>query len=322
MWKTIIRRLIILIPQLLVISAFLFFLAWHMPGDALTGMGEDPTVNREQLEIRRQELGLNDPWPQQYLRWLGNLVRGDFGQSVNHHRDVLPLIGERLTNTFWLALMTIILIYLIAIPLGIVAGRYNDKIPDRLIGIYTYFALALPVVVFALVVLLIFGFRLGWVPTRGSVTLEAYAAGGVTWFLSRLHHMVAPALTAALLGTIFTIQFLRSQIVNLKTSDYVMTARSKGTPESKIYTRHILRNSLIPVAANAGLVIVGLFSGAILLETVFTFPGMGRLFMDSIQQRDFTVVNAIVMITSFLTAMGVLLSDIILAALDPRIRIK
>jgi len=321
MHKTIIRRLLILIPQLLVISMIVFVLAWIMPGDALQGR-EDPTLNMEMLERQRELLGLNDPWYQQYARWLGNILRGDFGQSISNASPVLPLIGQRLTNTFWLALMTLILIYIIAIPLGIFAGRYNDRIADRAIGVYTFFALALPTVVFGIVLLLVFGFRLQWVPIRGSVTLEAHAAGGIQYLLSRLHHMILPAVTGALLGTIGIIQYLRGEIIAYKSSDYVMTARSKGTPENKIYSRHILRNALIPVASNAGLAIVGLFSGAVFIENVFSFPGMGRLFLDSIITRDFTVVNALILLFAFLIAVGVLLSDIFLATLDPRIRIK
>lgn len=311
-----------MIPQLLAISLFIFILAYNMPGDALTGRGEDPTICPEQLAIRRQELGLNDPWYQQYANWMGNIIRGDFGYSIANSAPVLPLIGQRLTNTFWLALMTLFLIYLIALPMGVIAGRYNDKVVDRAIGFYTYLAMAIPTVVFALINLLIFGFRLQWLPIRGSVTLEAHAIGGLTYLLSRLEHMILPALTAALLGTIGIIQYLRGEIVNYKSSDYVTTARSKGTPEGKIYSRHILRNALIPIASNVGLAIVMLFSGAIFIEQIFSFPGMGRLFMDSIGQRDFTVVNAIVLINAFLIAIGVLISDIVLTALDPRIRIK
>jgi len=302
---------------------FIFILAWNMPGDALSGMGEDPTIDADLLEIRRERLGLNDPWYQQYGRWLGNIVfRLDFGMSVTHSSPVLSLIGQRLINTFWLALMTLGLIYLMAIPLGIIAGRYNDKPPDKVIGVYTYFALALPTVIFALILILIFGFRLEWFPTRGSVSIDAHAAGGLHYLASRIYHMFLPAMTGALLGTIAIIQYLRGEIINSKSSDFVMTARSKGVPEGKIYTRHILRNALIPIASNAGLALVGLFAGAIFIENIFGFPGMGRLFVDSIVQRDFTVVNALVMLFAFMTAVGVLLSDIILAMVDPRIRIK
>jgi len=322
MHKTIIRRFLILIPQLFVISVFMFILAYFMPGDALTGRTEDPTVSLERITQLRQELGLNDPLPQQYIRWIGGIVlRGDFGHSIIHQRPVLGLIGERLANTFWLALFTLILIYLIAIPCGLIAGRYNDRVVDRAISFYTYLALAMPTIVFALIMLLIFGFRLQWFPVRGSVDMTVIPG---TWgfLMSRMYHMTLPAITAALLGTVGIIQYLRSEIVRYKSSDFVTTARSKGVPVRKIYSRHIFRNALIPLASNIGFIIVTLFAGAIFIETIFSFPGMGKLFIDSITARDFTTINALVMLFAFLIAMGALLSDIILTIVDPRIRIK
>ena len=322
MYKTIIRRVLILIVQLFAISLIMFLIASIIPGDVLTGLTEDPTISGERLEAMREQLGLNDPWPIQYGRWIGGIVlRGDFGHSFTHRRPVMDVIGERLSNTFVLAVFTLILIYLIAIPLGIIAGRYNDKPVDRAISVYTYIALAMPTVVLALIGLLIFGFRLQWVPIRGSVGI-GLDPWSFEWILSRLHHMILPAVTAALLGTIGIIQYLRGEIVRYKYSDFVTTARAKGVPERKLYSRHILRNALIPIASNMGLAIVGLFTGAIFIETIFSFPGMGRLFLDAITGRDFIIVNAIVMIIAALTALGVLLSDIILTIVDPRIRIR
>jgi peptide/nickel transport system permease protein len=315
--------MLIMIPQLIVISILLFVLAWVMPGDALTGRTEDPRVSPERIEQLREQLGLNDPPHQQYFRWIGNIVlRGDFGFSVTHARPVMEVIGERARNTFWLALFTAALTYLIAIPLGIIAGRYNDKLIDRGIGVYTYLALAMPTIVFALINLLIFGFKLEWFPVRGSVTLEAAQAGGFAYLLSRLHHMILPAITSALLSTIGIIQYLRGEIVRFKASDFVTTARSKGVPESKIYSVHIFRNALIPIASNIGFIIVGLLVGSIFIERIFSYPGMGLLFLTSITGRDFTTVNALVMLFAVLIALGALLSDIILTIVDPRIRIK
>jgi peptide/nickel transport system permease protein len=323
MHKTIIRRFLILIPQLFVISLLMFLLAYNMPGDALTGLTENPRVSPERLAEMREQLGLNDPWPQQYARWIGGIVlRGDFGHSVTHLRPVIGLIGERAANTFWLALFATALTYMIAIPLGIIAGRYNDKLGDKVIGVYTYMAMAMPTVIFALINILIFGFRLEWFPVRGTVTLEAFEAGGLTYIISRLHHMIVPAMTMALLNGIMILQYLRGEIVNHKSSDYVMTARSKGVPERVLYSRHIFRNALIPVASNIGFVVVTLLAGSVFIEQIFSFPGMGRLFLDSVTGRDYTTVNALIMIFAILYAVGSLLSDIILTIVDPRIRIK
>jgi peptide/nickel transport system permease protein len=169
--------------------------------------------------------------------------------------------------------------------------------------------------------LLVFGFRLQWFPRSGSVGI-GLDSWSLDWILSRLYHMFLPALTAALLSTIGIIQYLRTQIIAMKYSDYVTTARSKGVPEAKVYTRHLLRNAFIPIAANIGFLIVTLVGGSVLIETIFMYPGMGHLFVESINNRDFTVVNAIVMMMAALTVVGALLSDIILTIVDPRIRIR
>ena len=323
MHKTIIRRILILIPQLLVISVIIFLMAIAMPGDALTGFTENPNLSFEQIEAQREALGLNDPWHVQYARWISGIVlRADFGDSVIHARPVVNVIGERLYNTFWLALLTFTLTYLLAVPFGIISGRYSGKFVDRIISTYTYFALAMPLVVLALIILLVFSFNLGLFPFRGSVSIEALDGNVFRYLLSRLHHMVLPAFTGAILGTVGIIQYLRNEIADYKSADFVTTARSKGVPERIIYSRHIFKNALVPMVSNIGFVLVALFAGAVLTETVFSYPGMGLLFLESIRLRDFTVVNAIVIIIAALTALGGLLSDILLTIVDPRIRIR
>ena len=323
MYKTIIRRLLILIPQLFAISLFVFILAWFMPGDALTGLTSDPTISPDRLAYLRDRYGLNDPWYRQYVRWLrGIVLRGDFGFSIPHARPVMDIISERIANTFRLAIMVTLLTYLIGVPLGIIAGRYHGRPIDKGIGVYTYVALAMPTVVFALINLLIFGFRLGWAPVMGSVDIAVVGGPPLAYWLSRLHHLILPAITAALLGTIGIVQYLRSEIIDYEVSDFVMTARSKGVPSNKVYSRHIFKNALIPLVSDIGFVIVGLVSGSIFIERIFSFPGMGLLFLDSIMNRDYPVVIALIIITAALIAIGGLLSDIILTIVDPRIRVK
>ena len=321
MWKTIVRRLLILIPQLLVLSVLIFMLAQLMPGDALRGV-VGPGISAERIEEMRELHGLNDPWYVQYVRWMrGILIEGDFGRSVSHMRPVTDIIGERLGNTVRLSLLTTFFTYLIAIPLGLIAAKKNGRGPDRVIMVYTFIALSMPTVVFSLINILVFSFRAGWFPWSGSVDAAA-VAGTFGYFLSRLHHLILPALTLALLATVGTIYFLRSEIIDYESSDFVNTARSKGVPERHIYTRHILRNSLIPIAGNAGSVIIMLFSGSIFIENVFSYPGMGQLFLSSIVARDFPVANTLVMFYAFLTVISVLVADILITVIDPRIRIK
>jgi len=188
--------------------------------------------------------------------------------------------------------------------------------------IYTFVALSLPTVVLAIVNLMIFGFNLNWFPTGGSVDIRAVTAGGFTAFASRIHHLILPAATLAILSTVGIVYFLRSEIIDYESSDFVLTARSKGVPSKKIYTKHILRNSFLPIASTIGFVVAGLFAGSIFIEATFTFPGMGQLFFNSIVSRDFPVANILIMFYAILTVLAILISDFIVILIDPRIHIN
>ena len=323
MWKTVARRILILIPQLIAISMFIFVLAMFMPGDAVSGL-INPDLPYEEMERMREALGLNNPWYVRYVEWMSGVVRGDFGQSFAHRRAVTEVIGDRIWVTFFLSLYTMILTYLIAIPLGIIAGKYSGTIIDRGILIYIFIALAMPTVVLA--ILMVFWFSpigLGWFPLGGTVDPIINAHGtGFQILLSRIYHLTLPAITGALLGTIGIVFMLRANIIDRKASDYVIFARSKGVPTSTLFSKHILRNSLVPIAAGLGIVIALMFTGSLFIEMIFQVPGIGTLFFDAINRRDFPVANAIMILTALLIAIGVLLSDILLTLVDPRIRIQ
>ncbi|MEJ9209138.1 ABC transporter permease, partial [Paenibacillus larvae] len=230
------------------------------------------------------------------------------------------LIGERLANSVTLAFFILLLTYLIALPLGMVSGRWNDSWADRFITFYNYLGFATPLFIFGLIMLFVFGFQLALFPTGGSV--DPYVeAGTFAYYMSKFNHLLLPAFSGALISTVGIVQYLRSEIIDTKHKDFVRTVRSKGVPESKVYSRHILRNSFLPIAAFLGYEITGLVGGAIFLESIFSYPGIGQLFIQSISQRDFSVVTALVMLTGFATLLGTLLSDIILSIVDPRIRI-
>ena len=323
MWKTVIRRILILIPQFFAISMFIFILATMMPGDAVTGL-INPDLPLAEMERLREVHGLNQPWYMRYANWMGGIVQGDFGQSFAHHRAVTEVIGERLWVTFFLSMYTMVLTYLIAVPLGVLAGKYSGTPIDKAILIYIFIALAMPAILLG--ILTIFWFSpigLGWFPLGGTVDAFVFAFGtNFEIFISRIYHMTLPAITGALGATVGIIFMLRANIIERKSSDYVTFARSKGVPTTTIFGKHILRNSIVPIAAGIGLVIASLFGGAIFIERIFSIPGIGLLFLDSIMRRDFPVANALIMFFAVLTALGVLLSDIILTIVDPRIRIR
>ncbi|MCR2805271.1 oligopeptide ABC transporter permease [Paenibacillus soyae] len=320
MWRTVARRTTIMIPQIVLLSILVFLLARSMPGDALTGL-IDPSIDPAAIEEQRVKLGLNNPWYEQYWDWVTNALQGDLGQSFRFKMPVTDLIGERIANTFWLSLATLVITYLIAIPLGIISGRYNDTLADRMITGYTYIGFAAPLFIFALLMLWAFGFHFGWFPTGGSVA-PGMEPGSLSYIMSKLYHLLLPATSMALITTVTTVQLLRSEIIDTKHKDFVHTARAKGASESRIYNRHILRNSLLPIAAFFGYEITGLIGGTVFIESIFSYPGMGELFLSSISVRDFTVVTSLVLLYGIAAILGALLSDLILSMVDPRIRIK
>lgn len=319
MWKTVLRRLLIMIPQLIILSILVFALAKMMPGDPFTGL-INPNTDPKEIVALKKQAGLYDPIWQQYFRWVGNLFRGDLGTSYIQHVSVSSLITDRAINTFWLSLLTVVFSYMISIPMGVIAGRYQNKWQDTAVQIFNYITFAIPGFVFYILGLWLFGYTLGWFPISGSISANATGFWGIVG--SRLYHMILPALLAAIISTTVTVQYLRTGIVDNKVEDYVRTARSKGVPERVVFNKHILRNSLLPIAAFFGNTITGLLSGSVIIETVFSYPGMGKLFVDSIAQRDYTTLTALILLYGILTLIGNLLSDIIMSIVDPRIRIQ
>lgn len=320
MWKTIVRRVLIMIPQLFVLSLLIFILAKQMPGDPFTGL-ITPETDHAVIEQLREKSGYYDPWYQQYWSWISNAAQGEFGQSYTYKKPVANIIGDRAMNTFLLALFSVVLLYIIAIPLGVLAGRYQESLLDKSIVLYSFISYAIPVFVLSLIFVYVFGYRLNWFPTSGTVDI-GIDKGTWEYAWSKFYHLLLPGFTYAILGTTGIIQYLRTEIIDAKTMDYVKTARSKGIPMKKVYTRHIFRNSLLPIAAFLGFTITGLLGGSIFIETVFAFPGMGMLFVDSILSRDYSIITSLVMLYGFLALLGSLLSDIILSIVDPRIRIE
>ncbi|WP_304402212.1 oligopeptide ABC transporter permease [Lactobacillus intestinalis] len=319
MAKTIIRRLLIMIPELVILSILVFMLAKLMPGDPFTGL-LTPQTSAEQIHQLKVQAGLYDPWYVQYWHWIVRMFHGDLGMSYQFKSPVASLIAERATNTLWLSLLTVILSYAIAIPLGVVAGRYENSKKDKLIQFYSFVVYAIPAFVFYLLGVYIFGYKLHWFPTSGSVSVNAEE--GMSYLFSRIDHMILPAVLMALLSTTSIIQYLRSEIIDNTNQDFVKTARAKGVSERSVFWKHILRNSLLPIAAFFGYSITGLLGGSIFVETIFGYPGMGLLFMDSIGSRDYSVITALVMLYGALNLLGTLLSDIVLSIVDPRVRIE
>ena len=322
MWKTIVRRILIMIPQLFILSVLVFLIGKMMPGDPFTGLLGNPNVKASRIEELRELAGLNDPWPVQYKNWMGRiLLHGDFGVSYTYQIPVTDKIKLPAQNTMWLSLLTVVLTYALAVPLGIYAGRYNGSKFDKAVLVYNFITYAIPTFILSLLSLLLFGYKFRIFPTSGFVGLDAIGNTG-KYIVSRIYHMLLPAMTAAVLRTTGIVQYLRNEVIDAKSQDYVKTARSKGVPIDKVYTHHIFRNSLLPIAAFFGFTITGLLAGSIFVETIFMYQGMGMLFIESIMARDYSVINALTLLYGALALFGSLLSDIIMIIVDPRIRIE
>lgn len=322
MWKTVIRRILIMIPQLFILSILVFLIGKMMPGDPFTGLITNPKIDASRIEELREKAGLNDPWPIQYKNWMKRiLLHGDFGISYTYRLPVMDKIKLPAQNTLWLSFITVIFTYLIAVPLGIYSGRYDGSKFDKAVMVYTFITYAIPIFILSLVFLLLFGYRLRIFPTSGFVSLDAIGTK-FRFIASRFYHMLLPAITAALLRTTGIVQYLRNEVIDAKSQDYVKTARSKGVPIDKVYSCHIFRNSLLPIAAFFGFTVTGLLAGSIFIETIFMYQGMGMLFIESIFSRDYSVINALTLLYGTLALFGSLISDIIMIIVDPRIRIE
>lgn len=314
------RRIAIMIPIIFLVSVVVFFLAHLMPGDALTGKIDPMNVDAEYMERMREKLGLYDPIYQQYLRWIGGFLQGDFGQSFVHKMPVSELILSRLPNTILLAVIAMFITYIVAFLMGKYAGRRPNTTGDYGVQIVNYAALAMPSFVAALLLIYFISFQLGWLPATGSIG-SGVNPGSWSYILSKVEHAILPSLCLGLLPIASYTQFLRNDMIESAQKDFVRTARAKGTPERKIYNKHILRNSVIPIVTLLGFDLAGIIGGSVIIETIFTYPGVGQLFVDSINNRDYTVVMGITMLLSLMTLFGNLIADILYALVDPRIRL-
>lgn len=320
MWNRILKRFFFIIPQLFAFSLLLFALAQWMPGDPLTGL-ITPGMDQSSIDALQAGAILDNPWYIRYLDWIAHMLRGDFGLSYTYRMPVAVLVGARLGNTLWLAVVSLLMTYLIAVPLGIYAGRFNGSLGDKVIRFFNSISFALPIFVVALLLVWLFGFQLALFPTRGMPLLPE-SQTLLASLLNRFHHLALPALVFAFSASSSNIQRLRSGIIEAKQEDYVLTARSKGVPESMVYRRHIFRNSSLPITALLGYDITGLIGGSIFIEYVFSYPGIGRLFISSLESRDFSVIVALLLIYGLAALVGTLVSDIILTIVDPRVRIR
>ncbi|SEJ61191.1 peptide/nickel transport system permease protein [Bhargavaea ginsengi] len=320
MLKYTLRRVLGMIPMLILVSVVVFFLAKAMPGDSLSGEIDPNNTNPEYIAEMREKLGYNDPVYVQYYRWVTDFMQGDFGKSTRYKMPVADLIAEKLPNTIFLALTSLLITYVLAFAMGMYSGRKPYTVGDNLIAGFNYAGIAIPSFVAGVFAVYFFAFKLNWFPFAGSVDIEI-DRGTLEYWMSRIHHVMLPAFVLGMFSTASYTQFLRNDLIENSRKDFVRTALAKGTPMGKIYNVHILRNSIIPLVTFLGFDIAALVGGAIITEKIFTYPGIGLLFLDSVNNRDYPTVMAITMMLSAMVLIGNLIADILYGIVDPRIRL-
>lgn len=316
-----IRRMLGMIPLLMLISIVVFALAKLMPGDALTGRIDPRNASPQYIAEMREKLGYNKPIVRQYGHWIKGVARGDLGQSVVHKKPVGEIIAERLPNTLLLMGLSLFITYAAAILMGVYAGKRPGSPADYAITVLNYIGYAVPGFVASIAAIYLFSFKLGWVPASGSVGI-GLDDGSLSYYVSKIKYAILPALVLGLFSTAAYTQFLRNEMIDNGRKDYVRTARAKGTKPSRIDRVHIFRNSLLPLITFLGFDIGALLGGAVVIETIFTYPGIGQLVVQSVNSRDYSVLMALTMLLSCMTLVGNLAADLIYSLVDPRIRIQ
>ena len=307
----ILRRLLEVIPTVLLVLTLVFFALRIMPGDpAIAALGEFATPDA--IARFREKLGLNQPLYMQYFGFIAQSLTADFGASMNNGAPIDDLLGQALPYTISLALAATSIGIVIGLPLGAMTAVHRDGKLDAFGRLFALIGFSLPDFYFGILLLLVFSLHLDWFPMLG----------GGKGFFDQLHHLVLPAITLGLVMAAFTMRLTRSSLLEVLKRDYVRTARGKGVAERWVIFKHALRNALIPVTTGMGIYLLTTLSGTITVELVFSRPGLGTLLIGGVAARDYTLVQAGLVVFAFFVVVVNLLTDLLCAAIDPRITLR
>jgi peptide/nickel transport system permease protein len=301
------------------ISFFVIHLAPGSPTDLQTQM--NPKVSTEAIQRLRAFYGLDKPLHVQYLIWLKKLIKLDFGNSFSpDNRKVIDKIAERIPVTIMINVLSLFLILIVAIPIGVLSATHQNSFFDKFTTVFVFAGFAVPTFWLALLLMILFGVQLGWLPISGIKSLGYEPSSLFMIILDRTKHLILPVLLSAFGGLAGFSRYVRSNMLEVIRQDYIKTARAKGLSERTVVYHHALRNALLPVITILGLSVPGLIGGSVIFETIFAIPGMGQLFYWSVMSRDYPVIMGILVIGAFLTLIGNLLADLSYSLADPRIR--
>ena len=310
--KFIIKKIATLLITLILIS-FLSFLAFSfIPGDAvLSSLGLD--ADEAMVEALREELGLNRPIPVQYADWLLSALQGDFGESTQYHLPVKQLVAQRLPVTITLALYSMFFVIVVSFPFGLLAAKKPEGVTDTIIMILSQIGMAIPQFFLGILLTFLFGIVLSFFPVGGYVSYKED-------FAQFLSFLILPAVAVAVPKTAMMLRYIRNTVVAQMKLDYVRTARGKGNSEKRVLLHHVLKNAMLPVVTMLAMMIADVMAGSIVVEQVFNIPGLGRLLINSIANRDYPVVQAIVLYMACVVVVMNTIADILYQKLDPRVR--
>lgn len=315
MMRFVLRRLGQSILLLWLVSIIGFLVLHLAPGGPLAEFTLTPGMTAAELHRIAHQMGLDRPLPVQYWEWLRRMLVGNWGLSYRDSQPVLWVIGARLPATLELMLSATLIAVILGTWIGVMGAIRRYSLFDQLATVGAMVGFSIPTFWFGLVVIYLFSVVLGWLPAGNLHTI------GKSSFFDYLWHLIGPAIVLALVTVAIWSRYMRSSMLNVINQDYVRTARAKGLPERTVMLRHALRNALLPMIAIAGLQLPGLLGGALVTETVFTWPGMGRLFLDAIGYRDYPVLMGILMISAVMVIASNLAADLLYAVADPRIRL-
>jgi len=316
------RRLLGLIPLLFGITLLCFVVIHLTPGDPITtGMDLNPKVSLEARQRMIEFYGLNDPLPVQYGRWLKRVVTLDFGRSITDSRPVAEKILERIPITLTINVLSLFLILLVALPIGIVAAAKPQGAFDQATTLLVFLGFSMPTFWLALLLMQWLGVHLQWLPVSGLRSLGSELWPWWQQWLDFGYHLLLPVGVSAFGGLAGIARYMRGSMVDVLQQDYIRTAYAKGLPPRRVLFDHALRNALLPILTILGLSIPGLLGGSVIFETIFSIPGLGRLYYDAVMSRDLLTVMGLLTISAILTLLGNVIADVAYAYADPRIRV-
>jgi len=326
-----VKRLLQIIPTLLGITLITFLIIQLAPGNPATlriqmaaqGQIGDSSLSEQIVEDTKKLYGLDKPLPVQYALWVKRVFTFDFGNSYKDHRKVWDKIAERLPITIQLNLISIFLVYLIAIPCGVFSATRQGALSDRLLTLFFFFLYSLPSFWVAVLLIMLLGGGDFWdlFPVYGISSIGAEHLSFFPWLLDRIWHLMLPVLCLTYGGLAYLSRLTRSNMLEVIREDYVRTARAKGLNERLVIFKHAFRNALLPIVTLLAFLLPAMFGGSIIIESIFSIPGMGQLGFEAVLSRDYPVIMAITTISALLTLAGLLISDILYALLDPRIQL-